>query len=404
MANILGKYLPIEFRIFFRGFLVVAFIFIVIPLISMLIWYLLPAGALGVVVIDKTVPTQNFQEHQSIHWLLNHFKFTKNGGSIYDASKDYFGFFPGEKKEDYQIKDLSGSSEIQIKKTLDESQLVYFADTYGVYENDLKEKPVQTHSKKIYGGMDMDDIAFLEKAYKKEIDIISEFNTIASPTKKEVRKDFENLAGIKWTGWIARYFDELDTILNNDLPPWLVSGYKRQHQQAWDFSGPAMVFLHENGQIEILKEEIEIKKVVPEIVSSLKSQQTYGVPEIVKYPYWMDIIFVSRDYEVVSYYDLAPTEEGIKKLGEMGLPRYFPAVVVKKNGQGKFYYFCGDFADNPVSGSSYDFYGIEKLWRMFLHAEDYSQRNSFFWNFYYPLMGNILKDTYQRNESRKAEN
>lgn len=399
-----GKYLPIEFRVFFRGFLVMAFIFMVIPLTSMLIWYLLPAASMRVVVIDKTVPTQNYQEHQSIHWLLNHFKFTKSDGSVFDPSKDYFGFFPGKKTEDYQINDLSGQSDFQMQKILDESGLVYFADTYGVYENDLKEMPVLTLSKKIYGGMEKHDIAFLKKAYKAEIDIISEFNTIGSPTKKEIRKEFENLAGIKWTGWIARYFDELDTMLNTHLPPWLVSGYKHQHQKTWDFSGPAMVFLHENGQIEILKDELEIMKAVPEIVSGIKSQQAYGIPEIVKYPYWIEINFVSRDYEVVSYFDLAPTEEGIKKLGEWGLPRYFPAVVVKSNGLGKFYYFCGDFADNPVSGISFDFYAIEKLRRMLLHSEDYSQRNSFFWNYYYPLMEAIFKDTHQRNLTKKEGN
>jgi len=404
MGNFLNKYFPVEFRVFFRGFLVLAFIFILVPLASMLIWYLLPTASMGVVVLDKTVPIQNFQEHQSLHWLLNHFKFTKSDGNIFDESKDYFGFFPAEKKSEYKIEDFSGQTESEKEKILDQSKLVYFADTYGVYENDLKEEPSQIPSKKIYGGMDTLDLNFLKQAYNAEIDIIAEFNTIASPTKKEVRKDFEELAGIKWTGWIARYFDELDTMLNEELPPWLVASYKRQHQKVWDFSGSAMVFLHENGQIEILKDEVEIKNTVPNIVSSLKSQETYGIPEIVKYPYWIDIIFVSREYEVISYYDLAPTEEGIEKLSELGLPRYFPAVVMKKNGSGKFYYFCGDFADNPVSGSSYNFYGIEKLWRMFLHSEDYSQRNSFFWNFYYPLMSNILKDTYQRNEISKKPN
>ena len=370
----------------------------------MLVWYLIPAASMGVVVFDKTVPSQNFQEHQSLHWLLNHFKFTKSDGNIFDESKDYFGFFPAKEKGEYKIEDLSGQTESQKQRVLDQTSLVYFADTYGVYENDLREVPSPLPSKKIYGGMDTMDMKFLKQAYDAEIDIIAEFNTIASPTKNEVRRDFEELAGIKWTGWIARYFDELDTLLNDELPPWLVASYRRQHQEMWDFSGPAMVFLHENGQIEILEDEVEVKNTVPNIMSSLKSQKAYGIPEIVKYPYWIDIIFVSRDYEVISYYDLAPTEAGIKKLSELGLPRYFPAVVMKKNGAGRFYYFCGDFADNPVSGSLFNFYGIEKLWRMFLHSEDYSQRNSFFWNFYYPLMGNILKDTYQRNEISKKPN
>ncbi|MCL6259643.1 hypothetical protein M3O96_11110 [Aquiflexum sp. TKW24L] len=398
MANFLNKYFPIEFRIFFRGFLIVALIILIFPLGSLLMWHLTPPGPLEVVVIDKTVPNQKHQEHQSIHWLLNHFRYTKSDGSIYDETLDYFGFFPGEERDQYQINDLSNQTESKKQEILNETKVIYFADTYGVYDNDLTDKPAQTYSKKIYGGMDSLDMSFLEKAYKAEIDIISEFNTIASPTKKDVRMDFENLVGIKWTGWIARYFDELDTLLNEELPPWLVAGYMRQHNSAWDFSGSAMVFLHENGQIEILRDKVEIKNTVPHIVSGLNSQQTYGIPEIVKYPYWIDIILVSRDYEVISHYDLAPTEAGIKKLSELGLPKYFPAVVVKKNGAGKFYYFCGDFADNPVSGFSNKFFGIEKIWRMFLHSEDYSQRNSFFWNYYYPLMGTILKDTYQRKD------
>jgi hypothetical protein len=404
MGSFLNKYFPIEFRIFFRGFLVVAFVFILVPLTSMLIWYLIPSASMGVVIIDKTVSGKNFQEHQSLHWLLNHFKFTKSDGSIFDESKDYFGFFPGDKIDEFEIADLSGQTDSQKQQILENSQLVYFSDTYGVYENDLKEEPSLTPSKKIYGGMDTFDLSFMKQAYQEEIDIIGEFNTIASPTKKEVRKEFEEFVGIKWTGWIARYFDELDTVLNEELPPWLVASYKKQHQEVWDFSGPAMVFLHENGQVEILKDKIEIKNSVPNIMSSPKSQEAYGIPEIVKYPYWIDIIFVSREFEVISYYDLAPTDAGIVKLSELGLPRYFPAVVMKKNGAGKLYYFSGDFADNPVSGSSYNFYGIEKLWRMFLHSEDYSQRNSFFWNYYYPLMGSILKDTYQRNELKKQKN
>jgi hypothetical protein len=402
MTKFLDKYFPIEFRIFFRGFLIVGLIFILIPLGSLILWHLIPVSSLEVVIIDKTVPNQRYQEHQSIHWLLNHFRYTKSGGEIYNASLDYLGFFPGNDNDKYQIKDLSGQNESEINNKIESTRLVYFADTYGVYENDLLEEPIQNYSKKVYGGMDKHDLGFLEKAYKAEIDIISEFNTIASPTNKEVRKEFENLIGIKWTGWIARYFDELDTALNVDLPPWLVSGYNKQHQVSWDFSGPAMVFLHENGQIEILKNKAEIKNVVPSIVSSLKSQKEFGLPEIVKYPYWIEIILVSREYEVVSYYDLAPTEEGIQKLNELGLPRYFPAVVMKKNGSGKVYYFCGDFADNPISTSSFKFSGIEKLWRMFLHSEDYSQRNSFFWNYYYPLMNSILDDSFQRSEVKKG--
>jgi hypothetical protein len=399
MKKILSKNVPPELKILSFWFFLALLFFVATPLLSLGIWYLKPISQLGVLIVNKTVPNNQYQEHQSIHWLLNHFRYTKQDGNFYDESKDYFGFFPGTKVEDSSISDFSELSVNEIDKLLNENQLVYFADTYGVYESDFGEPVSESPSKKVYGGMNQSDIEFLKVALKKEVDIIAEFNTIASPTKKDVRMEFENLADIKWTGWITRYFDELDTLLNNDLPRWLINGYVSQHEGVWALSGPGMVFLHENGTLEILQFGKDFLSNVPSIVSTSKNQKKYGIPEIVKYPYWIDVVLVSRDFEVISYYDLLPTEEGIDKLREMGVPRYFPAAVVREIGKGKFYYFCGDFADNPVSGSSYKFFGISKLWRMFLQAEDYSQRNSFFWNYYYPLMKNILNDSEARQST-----
>lgn len=396
MKKFWAKYFPPELRLLSFWFFLALLFFVVTPMLSLGIWYLTPTSKLGVLVINKTVPNKEYQEHQSIHWLLNHFRYIKQDGDFYDTSKDYFGFYPGETIEESQIADLSGLSSQRINDLLDDTNLVYFADTYGVYESDFGLIDSAKPSKKVYGGMEQSDIEFLKAAYEKEIDIIAEFNTIASPTKKDIRLQFENLAEIKWTGWITRYFDELDTLLNHDLPQWLIQGYVKQHNGSWNLSGSGMVFLHENGSLEILQFGEDFMSNVPSIVSTTKNQKKYGIPEIVKYPYWIDVILVSRDFEVISYYDLLPTDEGVEKLREMGIPRYFPAAVVKENGKGRFYYFCGDFADNPVSSNSYRFFGINKLWRMFLQAEDYSQRNSFFWNYYYPLMKTIIKDSDYR--------
>lgn len=396
MKSFFDKYFPAELKLLSFWFFLAVLFFVVTPLLSFMIWYLTPTSPLGVLVVNKTVPNNEYQEHQSIHWLLNHFKFTKQNGSAYDKSIDYFGFFPGNTSDESQINDFSSLSSNELEQLLQVNQLIYFADTYGVYENDFNEAVMQGPSKKIYGGMDQNDINFLNEAFNQQTDIIAEFNTIASPTRKDVRFEFENLADIKWTGWITRYFDELDTLLNNDLPSWLVKAYLNQHDGIWGLAGPGMVFVHENGTLEILQFGKDFKSNVPNIVSTAKSQKKYGIPEIVKYPYWIDVILVSSDFEVISYYDLLPTEAGIDKLRGMGVPRYFPAAVVKENGKGKFYYFSGDFADNPVSGSSFRFFGISKLWKMFLQAEDYSQRNSFFWNYYFPLMKNILDDANAR--------
>jgi hypothetical protein len=396
MSKLLDKYIPIEFRIISGWIFVFVLVLVAIPLISFGVWKSIPSANLGVVVLDKTVPNTDFQEHQSLHWLLNHLKYTKPNGQIYDASRDFFGFFPSADGS-YKVRDFSKLKDVELEALVRENQLFYFADTYGVYENDLKEVPIEAPSKKIYGGMENADLHLLRLALEAEKDVVAEFNTIASPTSKAVRREFENLTDIKWTGWITRYFDELDTTLNKEIPAWLISGFLRQHGGDWAFEGSGMVFLHEEGQIEVLVFGDDFQNEVPKILTMPTYQKRFHIPEIVNYPYWIDLMLVSRDYEVVSYYDLKPTDQGLEKMRSWGIPRYFPAVVAKSNGKGKVYYFAGDFVDNPIKANSYHYFGIAKLWRMLLTAEDISQRNSFFWNFYHPLMASILADCHERN-------
>ncbi len=390
MGKPLENFLPNELRIFLKWVFVFMFIFLVFPLTSLLIWQLLPKEKMEVIILDKTVVDKDFREHHAIHWTLNHLKYVNGNGISFDHKKDFFGFFP-EGENSYKIHDFQNIDDQKTDELIAGSSLIYIADTYGVYKNDFTSVSTSELSAKIYGGMVQKDVDFLKKAYEAEKTIIAEFNTVASPTKKNIRNEFENLIGFRWTGWIARYFDELDTMINKEVPEWIIEAYKEQHDNQWALLGSGLVFLHEYGRIEIFENGRHTGVKVPNIQSSLQSQQKYGIPKTVKYPYWFDVILVSRDFEVISYYDIEPTAEGLEMLRDMGLPRYFPAAVVKANGKGKIYYFSGDFADNPIANSSYKYYGVAGLWRMFLQADDYSHRGSFFWNYYFPLMENILE-------------
>jgi hypothetical protein len=393
MARKSSKTIPQETLLLVKSIAFVVFVFGIIPLTSFLIWIFMPGSTLGVVVLDKTVPNEEAMEHAAIHWTLNHLKYLKPDGQAYDEMADYFGFFPGETPGESKIADFTSLSSSEKSRLIDSSSLVYFADTYGVYENDFIENPQDARSGKIYGGLEQQDVDFMEEALEKERYVIAEFNTMANPTPVDIRMQVEELVGIRWTGWITRYFDELDTLINDELPRWMVEAYMQQHEGNWDFKGSGLVFLHERGRIEILRSGEEISREVPRIMTDLKNQKGYGLPESVSYPYWIDIVLVSREFDVISYYEIAPTESGIDKLRDMGLPRFFPAAISKKVGEnGKFFYFSGDFADNRMRGTSYRFYAIARLWRLFLHAEDYSQPSSFYWNYYYPLFKIILAD------------
>ena len=193
-----------------------------LPLLSFAIWFLIPGKELEVLVIDKTVSDNSYQEHAGLFWTLDHLKYKKSSGEFYSKEKDYLGFFPSGGSDFGTQKDLAGQPEQQIRDLAAKNDLIYLTDSYGVYEGDFDESQPDGISKKVYGGMDYSDVQLLRMAKEEGKVVVAEFNSIASPTPKPIRTEFENLMGLKWTGWIGRYFDELDTLANEAIPTWMV--------------------------------------------------------------------------------------------------------------------------------------------------------------------------------------
>ena len=90
-----------------------------------------PQRPLRVVVLDKTVPFENRVEHRSLFWLLDHLKVVQADGSSYDSTTDYLGAYPGPNPGDPPARtaDLTAGAALS-------ADLLYLADTYGVYEGD----------------------------------------------------------------------------------------------------------------------------------------------------------------------------------------------------------------------------------------------------------------------------
>ncbi|WP_186757785.1 hypothetical protein [Echinicola salinicaeni] len=385
------KFSRSKLGITFIIFLILLIPTVVIPGLSHLAWKLSNPKNINIVVLDKTVADQERLEHRSLFWAMKHLNIRRNDGQFYQYDKDYFGFYPQENGQ-HRIKNLQQYNSSALDSLTQSMDILYLADTYGVYEADFREDNHTAYSKKIYGGLSQKDIEFLSKSIEQEKLVIAEFNTMGAPTSPDLRLEFEEIMKLKWSGWISRYFDELDTLINNEIPNWLVENYKKQHDGKWYFNGAGQIFVNETGRIEILEHETDMVQQVPLIVSTLKSQQQYDLPHETNYPYWFEIIRIDKDYEVISYFDLTPTESGQAKLRDMGLPRYFPASMVRKNGKGKIYYFTGDFSDNPVSMNSTPFLGVPRLQKLVNDKTDYSNRSTFYWNYFYPLMETIFEE------------
>jgi len=74
--------------------------------------------------------------------------------------------------------------------------LVYVADTYGVYTQEWKKlSVVGDRSSLIYGGLSEQDLYFLQAMKSAGKLVIAEHNTIGSPTTEIVRNQFEKVLG-----------------------------------------------------------------------------------------------------------------------------------------------------------------------------------------------------------------
>ncbi len=376
----------------FKKLKIIAGSIISIPILMWVCWLVSPHQKLVIAIIDKTVLDRTGQEHVSLAWILNYKKYTKNNKESYQIARDYFGFFPKDDQK-FRLRGLERFSSSQLNNLSEDADIAYFTDTYGIYNQEwYQQKNGQRSSGILYGGLSNQDLDFLKLMKAKNKLIVTEFNTIGSPTSPEIRGQFETLFGMKWSGWTARYFNSLDTLINKELPAWMVKNYSSAYNRKWPFKKAGIVFVSDKDQIVVLEDTTHLNNPMPYILSTADGQQQFGLPEKMKYPFWFDIIVPNEQTnKVVAKFSLSLKATGIAELKRFGIPQSFPAVLHQNSAQPKFYYFSGDFCDNPISLKSSYFKGIGFFKFLFYDTEDPMERKSFFWNFYKPLMTNILE-------------
>ncbi len=366
---------------------------ILTPLLMWTTWVLTPKKKLVVAVVDKTVLSPESQKHISFNWVLNHNRFTVTSERPYKSDQDYFGFFPMENQQ-FKIKGLERFSRDQLSQLSQDADMVYFTDTYGVHTTDWYGKDDVNGGKgMLYGGLSNEDMQLLEYMKARHKLILAEFNTIGSPTHTQQRKKFENLFGLKWTGWTARYFINLDLAQNQEIPPWLVNNYKKDHNGDWPFTRAGLAFVNNQGQVVILEEGRHLENALPFIYPTAEAREKWNLPEKIKYPFWFDIMEPDRSVNTVdASFRLSLLDEGKKALAAYGIPENFPAVTSHSGEDYRFYYFSGDFSNNSVGETSSYFKGIGFFKGFFYDDRNPLERGSFFWNFYRPMIAQILKE------------
>jgi len=349
-----------------------------------------PARRIDLVVLDKTVPFRNWFEHRSLYWLLGHLNVVKGDGANYAIENDYLGAYPPavpgdppERTRDLTSSDVAGA------------RLVYLADTYGVYREDLKSKERMAaaleRSEKIYGGLTTDEARAAADALNAGKTLVAEFNTLGSPTGGDARTTLEAALGVHWTRWIGRYFPRLEDV--GEVPQWMRNDYEREWRKPWEFTGPGYVLMQDDEHCEVLRVGFEVDTIGLTIERERPiDAHLDAAADRVPYPYWFDIV-ETPDAKRLASFAWHLKDAGRERLKARGLPERFAAVArrVPPTG-GVAWYFAGDFADNPMDPRPVPFLGYLGFRHLVEGLKLAPSETAFYWRFYVPMMETILAD------------
>lgn len=380
---------------------IILVVILILPAISFLGWAFQTKKPLGIILVDKTVPTLEREKHKSFNWVLINDRFVKKEKkSSYSFRKDYFGFVPTRplkeklwRQHDYRLVDILGD----LSKNND---AVYFTDTYGVFFNDWYQGINKSRkSRRLYGGLNSNDNVLLKTMKDSNKLVILEYNSFDYPTDEFNSYRIQERLGVTFSGWTGKYFSSLDTAAkgNEDFPIWMTAMYRKQYKQPWNFKKAGVVILRDKA-ILVLEEGTSLKNPMPVIVTDSAHQAKFSLPESIPFDHWFDIINPMSN-NVISKFRIETTALGDSMLARYdGLSNEFPAVVQEPSAR-RTYYFSGDFTNTEIPVWTSRFKGIDKL-KGILYSRKPDDTRRFFWIYYKPLIEGIFNDYYTSLSSK----
>lgn len=305
--------------------------------------------------------------------MLTNEKITRPDGKLYSLQKDYYGYDPTTNEP---------FKPFNVQRSLD---LIYIADTYGVYSDDLADATGE-RSRFIYGAMEQKEWQNIISSRGDSTMFIAEYNSFASPTEQSVREQMEQYVNVKWSGWTGRYFQDLT---NDEVPYWLRSNYEQQYSEPWAFENGGLAFVHETDTVVVIDE----KEIDGGVHFSLTDEGREKFPKAhdSDYAYWFDIVTPINNANVYAQYSLELSTVAQQELTTHSIPSVFPAIIYVDN----TYYFAGDYADYTKHNLK-RWQGGDMLMDIFSNDD-----SSFQWRAYVPVMRQILHDTAQLKASTK---
>jgi hypothetical protein len=375
-------------------------VLLALPVINLLRWTFEAKKPIGLVIVDKTVPSLDRDKHKSFNWIMTNNRYVKKEkNTSYSYRKDYFGFYPMRPLKEKQWNNVRYNLEEAIRILPENNDAVYFTDTYGVFIADwFPTFSPPRRTRKLEGALNGNDNNLIQEMKNKNKLVILEYNTFDWPTGEYESFRLQDRLGIRWSGWTGKYFESLDTAKkrNEDFPMWMTAMYRKQYKEPWTFTKPGIVLLKDKAII-VLEEGPMLDKALPAIVSTPAYAEKWGLAESVSFDQWFDIIDPMHN-TVISTFKLQTTPIADTLLAKYGLTSEFPAVITDSVSQRTFY-FSGDFCHTNIPYWTSHFKSVEKM-KGLLYSKKPDDLRRFFWVYYKPLIEGIFDDYYTSLEKK----
>jgi len=362
-----------------RTLVVLLLIILVVVSLPFALHQMSPARELAITIYDKTVPTKAAEQHRSLLWFMQHYKYPTPDGSLFGKTGSHLGYNPEDAEP---IKDLTFMDP--------RTDVLYVADTYGVYRNaeGFSRTTVPTgESNLIWGGTTESDVQLIRQFLnrKKSSTVIAEYNTFATPTPSYVQAQMYQVLGTRWTGWTGMYVHDLSP--KGEVPAWILE----QFGGSWNYQGKGIILSNIHDEVVVLREGVELGPKALQFQFTEAGTTHLGLSGSQPYSQLFDITESLAGTEALATYELDTTAAGAALLASYGVPSSFPAVQLKQTAHHLSYYFSGNWAFSREQLRFSRAMGMHTLMQRVSAGE-----RAFLWKVYLPLLKAILDEAQQR--------
>jgi len=219
--------------------------------------------------------------------------------------------------------------------------------------------------------------------------LIAEASFVATAAPGPARTELNTITGVHLSGWKGRYFRDLS---RKELIPAKIVENRELAEGPWNFTGGGLVLARDDGEIVILRDEMELAADKVSVLPATGSEKTWGLEDRIRFEDWFSIAEPTPGARRIADFSIHATEEGRLLLTKAGIPPDFPAITLHNQDAGLVYFLAASFGAAPDRLARLIPAGYGEF-KTLLSAVAADPRAGPFWKIYVPFMKSVMTET-----------